>query len=177
MDLLAATRRALEVARYLTRSSPSRDTFIFEDESLFGFVWIAPAVPSILENWQAKQGTFLSDRDEQLRKSKGKSWNIYSVFLTEADPSPAEENELVLIEEDFRGTRKLARAGLHTSSQIARVLLPLIPLQNLVVLGEEDAMNRMKTRLTSLPEPLLDAILGSATATQVADLIRRSDED
>ena len=140
-------------------------------------MWIAPDAPSILKNWRAKQGTFLSDKDEQLRKSKGKSWNIYSVFLTEADPSPDEENELVLIEEDFRGTRKLARAGLRTSSQIARALLPLIPVQNLVVLGEEDAMNRLKTRLASIPGALLDAILGSATAAQVTELIRRSHED
>ncbi len=177
MDLLAAARRALETAQYVTRSGPSKDTFIFEDESLAGFVWIAPDVPSILKNWQAKQGTFLADKDEQLRKSRGKSWNVYSVFLTEDDPSPDEENKLVLIEEDFRGTRKLARAGLRTSSHIARALLPLIPLQNLVVLGEEDAMSRLKTRLAAIPGALLDAILGSATAAQVTELIRRSHED
>jgi hypothetical protein len=177
LDLVSAARRLLDGAGYATRVASSVDSLIFEDDSLFGFVWVAPDVRSILESWHEKQAAFLRDRDQQLQKSRGKSWNIYSVFLAESDPSPSDENSLALIEEDFRGTRKLARAGLHTTSQATRALLPLIPLQNLVVLGEEDTMIRLKARLVSMPGNLFDAIVDSTAPAQLADFFRRLHED
>jgi hypothetical protein len=94
-----------------------------------------------------------------LRQSKDKSWNAYSVLLTEPDLSGDLANEFLKIEEDFRGTRKIAKSGLHTISQLTRALLPLLAIQNLVELERDDSKERLRSRLSRLSPRLLEAFL------------------
>jgi len=159
MNLLAEARRLLESSKYKTFSATSGDVFYFEDPSLLGFVWVASSPGVLLEQWRRLQDSFLHEKDYQLRQSKDKSWNAYSVLLTEPDASSDQANEFLKIEEDFRGTRKIAKAGLHTISQLTRGLLPLLAIQNLVELERDDSKKRLRSRLSRLSPRLLEAFL------------------
>jgi len=159
MDLLAEARRLLESSKYRTFSAASSDVFYFEDFSLLGFVWIAPSPSVLLEQWRRLQDSFLHEKDLQLRQSKDKSWNAYSVLLTEPDVSGDQANEFLKLEEDFRGTRKIAKAGVHTTNYLTRALLPLLAIQNLVELERDDSKERLRSRLSRLSPRLLEAFL------------------
>ena len=177
MNLFEEARKVLEVAGYVTSAGQTPDVFNFEDLSLFGFVRVTRSVSEIIQQWQAGQDEFLRKNDDQLRKSREKSWNVYSVFLTADEPSSDEVNALARVEEDFRGTRKLTGTGLHTSGHVTRALLPLIPIQNPVDLDNEDALKRLLTRLTSMPPEVLDALSRLFSATELKEILLRSHED
>jgi hypothetical protein len=159
MNLSAEARRLLESSRYRTYTGKSEDIFYFEDSSLLGFVWIAPSPEALVKEWQRLQDSFLGEKDFQLRKSKDKSWNAYSVLLTEPDVSDEQAHALLRIEEDFRGTRKIAKAGLRTSGQLTKALLPLLAIQNLVELERDDSKERLRSRLSRLDPALLEAVV------------------
>jgi hypothetical protein len=171
MNLLAEARRLLEGSKYKTFSAVGSDVFYFEDSSLLGFVWIASSPAVLLEQWRRLQDSFLREKDLQLRQSKDKSWNAYSVLLTEPDVSGNQGNEFLKIEEDFRGTRKIAKAGLHTISQLTRALLPLLAIQNLVELERDDSKQRLRSRLSRLSPRLLEAFLEQEKSEEAARIV------
>jgi ABC-three component (ABC-3C) system Middle Component 1 len=177
MDLALEARKILETTNYSIKVSQTDQLFYFEDLSLFGFVWVAESLEEMLQDWKRKQDEFLREQDKTLRKSRDKSWNVYSVFLTSDDASKEENNQLIKIEEDFQGTRKLARAGLHSPSQVISALFPLIPIQKLVSLSEEDALFRLRSKLNFLPDEFLNAIVGSASVNDLKDILLRDHED
>jgi len=159
MNLSAEARRLLESSKYRAYPGTSDDIFYFEDASLLGFVWIASDPGVLLNEWRQRQDSFLGEKDLQLRKSKDKSWNAYSVLLTELDSSTDQTHALLKIEEDFRGTRKIAKAGLRTAGQVAKALLPLLAIQNLVELERDDSKERLRSRLGRLDQAVLQAVL------------------
>jgi hypothetical protein len=159
VNLSAESQRLLESSKYRTYPGAKKDFFYFEDSSLLGFVWIAPNPAALVDEWQQLQDSFLRDKDLQLRKSKDKSWNAYSVLLAEPDASSDQVHALLRIEEDFRGTRKIAKAGLRTVAQLTRALLPLIAIQNLVELERDDSKERLRSRLNRLDPALLEALV------------------
>ncbi|MFY9730743.1 MAG: hypothetical protein WAK24_09050 [Candidatus Acidiferrales bacterium] len=171
MNTLAEARRLLESSKYRTFPADSNDVFYFEDSSLLGFVWIASSPDVLLEQWRRLQDSFLREKDLQLRQSKDKSWNAYSVLLTEPDVSGDRANEFLKIEEDFRGTRKIAKAGLHTISQVTRALLPLLAIQNLVELERDDSKERLRSRLSRLSPRLLEAFLEQEKSEEAGRMI------
>jgi hypothetical protein len=159
MNLSAEARRLLESSKYRTYSGASEDIFYFEDSSLLGFVWIAPNPEALVKGWQRLQDSFLAEKHLQLRESKDKSWNVYSVLLTEPDVSGEQAHAMLRIEEDFRSTRKIAKAGLRTAGLIMRALLPLLAIQNLVELERDDSKERLRSRLSRLDPALLEAVI------------------
>jgi hypothetical protein len=159
MNLAGEARRLLESSKYRTYPGANEDIFYFEDSSLLGFVWIASNPEELVKEWQRVQDTFLGEKDPQLRNSKDKSWNAYSVLLTESDVSGEQAHALLRIEEDFRGTRKIARAGLRTAGQLMKALLPLLAIQNLVELERDDSKERLRSRLSRLDQALLEAVV------------------
>jgi len=159
MNLSTEARRLLESSKYRTFSAAKEDVFYFEDSSLLGFVWIAPNPGALLEQWERLQDSFLHEKDLQLRQSKDKSWNAYSVLLTEPDISGDQVYAFMKIEEDFRGTRKIAKAGLRSLAQLTKALLPLLAIQNLVELEKDDSKERLRSRLSRLSPRLLEAFL------------------
>ena len=178
MSILGSeARNILESAGYVTIPGQTEDIFSFEDATLLGFVWVTSSVTSILSEWQRKQDGFLRDRDRELRRSKEKSWNVYSVFLTEDDAKDEQHSELAKIEEDFRGTRKIARSGVRSMSQINRALLPLLPIQNRLSLGDIDVASRLRTRLAAISKNVADALLQQTTTDNAVDLILDADEN
>jgi hypothetical protein len=171
MNLLAEARRLLESSKYKTFPAPGGDLFYFEDSSLLGLVWIASSPGVLLEQWRRLQDSFLHEKDLQLRQSRDKSWNAYSVLLTEPDVSGNQDNEFLRIEEDFRGTRKIARAGLHSVSQLTRALLPLLAIQNLVELERDDSKERLRSRLSRLSPRLLEAFLEQEKSEEAGRMV------
>lgn len=85
-----------------------------------------------------------------------KAWNLYTVFLSPAPCSTETTRLLFAMEEDFRGTRKIARAGLTGRDDIELALAPLLPLRNLRVVGIEDATSRLEQRLGAIGQALTD---------------------
>lgn len=177
MNILAEARRILSAAGYTTLSGKADDTFNFEDQTLLGFVWQARSTAELLNSWQKKQDEFLSDRDRALRKAKDKSWNVYSVALTEEESSQDQLAELARIEEDFGGTRKIARNGIRSTLQITRALLPVLPIQNSLSLGDIDATVRLRARLSSIHEKVAKAFLEPTSIQNAIDVILDADEN
>lgn len=176
MNILDCARRILESAKY-SMLSEGTDSVIFEDYSLFGFLWVAPSPADILSKWQKKQDDFLRGKDSELRKAREKSWNAYSIFLSEMDAVTEDMNELLAVEEDFRGTRKIVKVGVQTESQVMQALLPLVAIQSLVQLSEDDAIARLRGRLESLPVEVLDAFIGGSNPAEIAKIVLRHSEN
>src|SRR5882762_10019050 len=133
MNVLQEVRRTLQLNGYRVAYTREADDQIqFEDDSLMGFVWEAPTVAAIVVDWRQRQDDFLRRNANKLRSAEFKSWNIYSVFLTGESGSSIENTGLKEIEEDFRATRKIARGGIETTSQLLNALYPFIPIQHLV---------------------------------------------
>jgi hypothetical protein len=177
MSILDDARKLLESVGYSTISGQTNDTFSFEDSALLGFVWGAPSVDALLEGWQRRQDDFLSLRNRELRRAREKSWNVYAVLLTEDEPEEKQFAELAAIEEDFRGTRKIARGGLRATFQISRALLPLLPIQNSLSLGDIDATSRLRARLSSIGAKTADLLLDPMLTQSGVELIIDADEN
>jgi hypothetical protein len=170
MDLLNDSGTLLRVAGY-TVSAESRTVFYFEDSSVYGFVSVLPTVEEIVRSWQNEQDGFLASHSESLRGTPEKAWNAYSVFLTEARSSAETAAMLVAVEENFRASRKIARADLQTIEDVVRALSPLLPIRNLVTLSSEDLLRRLRAALSFLDDKEAAAVLDPATtASQLAEV-------
>jgi hypothetical protein len=162
MNLLEEARKLLEENAYEVGSSGS-DQIQFEDASLMGFLWAATSAEALLSQWQGRQDSFLRKNAPMLRKSEYKTWNIYAVFLTDATGEPSQLIQIKQIEEDFRGARKIARANITITSQLVNALYPFLPIQNIVPFEPQDALQRVRDRLSELPSSAVDALLNSET--------------
>jgi hypothetical protein len=127
MDLLYETHLILEQAGFHVEQSIPGEACDFEDQGLYGFVRIYASVNDLLSNWEKHQDSFLERHARHIRASPEKAWNAYSVFLTSADAA-RDHDELLRIEEDFRGTRKIARATIVTIEELKRALQPVLPI-------------------------------------------------
>lgn len=125
--------------------------FYFEDESVMGAVFVFDTVANLLENWSTIHARFLNINASNLRSAPEKAWNLYSVFLSPGLASSDQAHQLALLEEDFRATRKLGKAGVTGEDEATTALLPLLPLQNEVNLGVPDIEQDLKGRLDLSP--------------------------
>jgi len=125
-----------------------------------GFVWAAPTVDKLLREWEDRQDSFLKLNSEALRGSELKTWNLYAVCLTTDEPNESERVALAQIEEDFRAARKVARGGLSTPGDVLNALLPLIPIQTTVSVERENEVHKLRQRVKSLPQSVVETLLG-----------------
>jgi hypothetical protein len=160
MNLVYETQQILEHAGYSIRSTDSEETFDFEDETLYGFVKIYGSVEAIMATWEQQQDTFLKRHASNIRANPPKAWNAYSVFLTASDATSEARVSLCKIEDDFRGTRKIARSNLTTLDDVQQALYPLLPLANRVHLIE-GVGPKLEERLRSLRPNEIKALLNS----------------
>jgi hypothetical protein len=172
MILIDETQIILSEAGYKTKYPTEIDSaFYFEDRSLLGFVAICSSVDDLIQNWRGKEGEFLKRHARRLRDVPQKAWNAYSVFLTseEVKDTPMKA-KLLTIEEDFQGTRKIARVGLISHEDVVRALFPLLPIQNLVTLVSEDLFMRLRDRV-DLPQRSLSALLKGVDSKEIARIL------
>ena len=173
MNLLHKARAILEDAEYVTFSpGQTDDTFYFEDDCVLGFVRECENCVTIVNNWESIQDSFLKENSIRLRAEPNKAWNVYSVFLTNEDCPEDQKGILFGIEEDFRGTRKIIRTGIKSSSDLRDALVALLPIQNLMSLETEAAEERLRQRLSPDGDSPLVELLGTKTAEEIARLLR-----
>lgn len=174
VDLLQEVRVILRFSGYLTDPF-SADEIVFEDHDLFGFVWVAPTVKDLIKGWEVHHDNFISRRAGALRKAADKAWNLYAIFLTRDKPTEIERGTLSKIEEDFRGSRKIASSDLNTPEQVIRALYPLSSIRNVVrleaeVAPKEDPIRRLC--LTSIfRDELITAFSTDLTETSRAEFV------
>lgn len=132
----------------------------FENSSILGFLHAFQSVHELAADWREVQKITLSRFVSALRLSGEKAWNVYSIFLTEQwDDSLGKRIEQ--IEEDFELTRKIARAGIGSAAKLQRALLSLLPIMSQPSLRQADFPDRLRTRLTNVPDSAVSAFVGS----------------
>lgn len=146
---------------------PDVATLLFEDISIMGFVHVAASAETIVLDWQSIQDSFLKQNASRFMQDPTKAWNVYSVLLTSEPASSESAAALFSIEEDFRGTRKVARAGVVSREDVIGALAPIIPLRNVLSMGLVDARQRLLDRLGSIA-PALRGIAEDTPAEAIA---------
>lgn len=170
-SLLLDARAVLEEMGYQTFSpSPDAETVLFEDSVLLGVLAVLDSPSAVLERWETVQDGFLRDNARRLSIDPHKAWNSYTVLLTESPADRATTAAFFAIEEDFRGTRKIARAGVSTRSSIESSLSPMLPLRRLLSIAPEDIKDRLSARLADIGQPL-QTLLTDASATTIASAL------
>lgn len=165
------SRSILQAAGYRTHfPRPDTPYFYFEDESILGVLHVLSEVENVIDDWEHLQDTFLRTNATLLATSTFKAWNCYTVLLTPAQATKKQRTELFTIEENFRGTRKIARAGVVTRDDLEDALAPLLPLRRLLSLQSEDARDTLRARLGDDDDPVL-GILSDADPNEIAAAI------
>lgn len=167
-SILSDVRGTLEAAGFATfLPRPDALTIHFEDLSVLGQVRLFEAGQDIVAAWQQTQDEFLRHNAVRLAADANKAWNLYTVLLSRQRASDEVASRLHAIEEDFRGTRKIARAGLQSRRDIVDALAPILPLQHVVPVGLADARTRLLERLSAL-DPSLATLLTESKAEVIS---------
>jgi hypothetical protein len=172
MNVFEEARSILEKEGYQTLpSSQDINTFYFEDHVLLGFVSVHKNIETIIADWEKEQDFFLRTNASRLRPAVQKAWNAYSVFLTADKCLQEKRPALVRIEEDFRGSRKIARSDLTNPTEVARALLPLLRVQKRMTLGTEDLRGRLQQRL-GLQDDQISILLEQPSVEDIVNLLQ-----
>lgn len=166
IDLKSVILAVLNSAGYETwpTSAEGVAAISFEDASVMGFVVVYDDVKSLLANWPTAEAVLLRNHAQSLQAAGEKTWNIYTVFLTEGKPQETELAAVRRIEEDLQRTRKIAACDLNTREEVVRALLPLLPLQYEPSLDREELnlTRRLKRRIESIAPAAADAALNNS---------------
>lgn len=168
-NALELARKVLRDAGYAVTSSGENERSLqFEDEGVLGSLHLFESVQDLLDSWEAEQDSFLRKSAKALRAEPAKAWNAYTVALcTQACPDEL-RRKLEAVEEDFRGTRKIAHANVQSVEDVERALLPLLPLQSVAILGIEDPIRRLRTRLQDSPSRVVEGLVGDTPPQTLA---------
>ena len=148
IDALNDARSMLGAAGYTTNVlRVDEASFAFEDDSLIGFVRVFPTVGELLTSWRSSQEAFIKRTTHSLLRDPAKAWNLYAIFLSGEVAKPEHCAQLIAVEEDFQSTRKIAKAGVASRSELAAALAPLLPLQSVLHLEPGDGYARLRDRL------------------------------
>jgi hypothetical protein len=163
---LEAVAAVLDAASIRVGAVQEGDVLHFEDSTIVGFVSLHPTVADLVTRWEKITSRFLNQYAAELRTAPIKAWNAYSIFLTGDNARTEDRKSLSLIEEDFRGSRKIAKAGVTTNLDIVHGLLPILPIQTAIKLPPEDVGGRIMRRL-AVSDELKRMLFSSSTATEV----------
>lgn len=170
MSLIDRLASILQRSEYnITRLSSARPSLCFEDETILGLAIEFASANDLLHQWQTEQDAFLQRNALVLRRAGVKSWNVYCVFLS-SDGLPQDASSAALVEEDFRGARKIAAVGLSTDEDIVRAILPLLPIQNVVQTREENVRELLLQRL-DLPTAAKALIGDGASPSELVKIL------
>ena len=128
----------------------------------------------LLNGWKEAEDAFLRDRASGLRRDRRKAWNVYSIFLTPERAFAAQERDLVLVEENFQATRKIARAGIATDRDIENALGVLFPIRYRVSLRSENALGLVTSRLSALPSGAVRSLLDGGSGEELCECLSPS---
>lgn len=167
-NILLDAQSILEIGGYRTLvPNPASQHLYFEDSNVLGAVFVLDSVAAIVQQWQELQDNFLQQNGQRLAFDALKAWNSYSVFLTAQASAERDASTLSVIEENFRGTRKLVRASIKSKLDAEKALAPLLPLRQFPSFTSEDVKERLASRLGE-PGSALRALVSSAEAADIA---------
>jgi len=147
----------------------------FEDDTLLGFIYTFDTTDEMIHGWRAAEQSFLRAQAMRFRAAGEKAWNVYCVLLCASSGNAKEVRQIGWIEEDLERTRKLASCGVATRSDLARVLLPLLSLQQTPVLQSEKYEQRLLRRIRQIAPSVGDAVLEqNVTIGEVVRLLREN---
>ena len=177
IDLLTLSERLLTAAGYdlLRLSGTETPSLAFEGRTVLGFIHVYDTPIDLLRLWQRDHEDAIRRFSFAFRSAGDKAWNIYAVFLAAADADARAVHALHAIEEDLAGTRKIARAGLHTSEDVRSALLPLLPIQNAPPLEAIDIASEIRERAQDVPAAALDAFFQNRPEEEVLDLLENAE--
>lgn len=162
-DLKSPVQALLQEAGYQTWLAPAEGfaAIAFEDDAVMGFVFIFDDVQTLLRLWRDAETMLLTKHALSLQKAGEKTWNIYSVFLSSGRANDVELRAVRWIEEDLERTRKIAACGLIGRDDVAKALLPLLPLQYQPLMDAEnlDLTERLRKRIASIAPNAMSAAL------------------
>jgi hypothetical protein len=165
-------RAVLEFAGFATvLTRPDASYLDFEDVSIIGRLHVLESAEQILTTWQIVQDHFLSENAGALGRDVTKAWNLYTALLTSDTPDSDAEGRLFSIEDDFRGTRKIARGGIVSREDVVSALSPILPLQNILPVGVVDSKQQMIERLAGITPALRNLATGTPDEAVVAALL------
>lgn len=171
MFLVHEAEQLLTQAGYSCQFKAGNESLLyFEDECLLGAVASFDTVSTLISEWAKVQSDFLHANSAQLRRATEKAWNCYTLLLSPETPSPEHAVALAAIEEDFVATRKVARGGILTATDLQRAIMTLLPLQATPVMDERLTPD-LASRLSDLPDEVVQMILGDGSAQDIADAI------
>lgn len=149
-------------------STPS--TTCFENAALVGFIHVFDSGDDLLSRWKDTQQIALARHASLLRGAGAKAWNVYSIFLT---PDDAKEKlrSIERIEEDFSLTRKIARAGIRTPSDLEHCLMSLTVVRAKPRLEDERFTDRLRNRLKEVPDEVMTAFLSDVDPDDIAQML------
>ena len=172
--LIDHVRTELEAADFATLlRRPDSLTLYFEDLSIMGQIHVFGSADEIVETWEFVQDEFLKHNASRFLRDATKAWNLYTILLTAQTPASQVAAKLFSIEDDFRGTRKIARAGVTTREDIAVALAPILPLRNVLAVRLVDAKERLVERLGAITPVLSSLVSGAPPESIVATLLGR----
>lgn len=174
MTILDTCARRLTASGYAIATSTTE--LRFEDASVLGFIAEFETVAALLEGWQHAEGAFLRTHAAALRRDPRKAWNLYTVLLTPAPATAQQRAALFAIEENFRATRKLARAGIATERDVENALGALLPIRHRMDLKNEDVLELINGRLSALPSEAVRSLFDEATGDEFAEALLRGEE-
>lgn len=104
---------------------------VYEDPYSVVAVYTYDSPDQLLHSWPDAQGEFVSALAPFLSPDEDKSWDGYLVLLALELPDPHDAEAISRVAYDTTHVRKLVATGegLKTLSDVARALLPLLPLQ------------------------------------------------
>ena len=143
----------------------------FEDETVLGFVHVFTSIQSLLSGWESAEDKALARFNPALRKAGEKAWNVYSIFLSEEDPSSMSFEKINRIEENFRQTRKIAKGGISSTESVRNALLPLLPISSLSVIDSVSFEDRLQSSLQEIHADGAKAFLKGIIPLDVVNIL------
>lgn len=143
----------------------------FENDTVLGFVNIFDKADSLVEGWEKAQQSALAEFRPQLIGAGEKAWNVYSIFVTPNVAQDRVDDKLDRIEENFKLTRKIARAGILTKERLESALLPLLPIQNRPKLADSRIEERLMTALSAISEDGAEAFMKDVKPVDIAHIL------
>ncbi len=167
-SIILDARAILESSGYRTVApTVANNLLYFEDESVIGVCHAVETVQDLMRDWQMLQDRFIRENTQRLLLDSLKAWNCYSVYLASEPCAPAHLTKLYAIEEDFRSTRKIVRAGVVGRADVEAGLAPLLPLRRILSLASDDVNGRLAERLGGTGSPLR-ALLSTVDVAGIA---------
>lgn len=164
-DLIAAASQTLINAGYTQITGRSEDwdsptTRLFEDEYAVVGIVVFETGTELLETWPDLQASLVNVISRYIGKEESKSWDGYLVLLSPGI-APSERSAIDDIRYNTTRLRKLNAADdLENSTDVERILRPLLPLP------QEQANLEQESSLDLLPR-LLAPLDISEDVTQV----------